>query len=185
MSTEFVLHLFCPVDFPVTPALLLKLPAYCAEQGLRNGWASVRPSVRLSHDSLAALRFCGFAAVGQTDRRYRLTAAAAGRSSSGAAARRSAANASSVTLTADVGGWTQTDCYRLYWFSWVSDPPLSLWDSVQTQEAFLEVQSTTKSILTARVFATDPTAMLWGSSKATSFEKRLHCSDKKGGKGIE
>jgi len=48
MSTEFVLHLFCPVDFPVTPALLLKLPAYCAEQGLRNGWASVRPSVRLS-----------------------------------------------------------------------------------------------------------------------------------------
>jgi len=104
MSTEFVLHLFCPVDFPVTPALLLKLPAYCAEQGLRNGWASVRPSVRLSHDSLAALRFCGFAAVGQTDRRYRLTAAAAGRSSSGAAARRSAANASSVTLTADVGG---------------------------------------------------------------------------------
>ena len=46
-------------DFPVTPALLLKLLAYCAEQGLRNGYASVRPSVcpmiRSPHSASAGL----------------------------------------------------------------------------------------------------------------------------------
>ena len=72
-----------------------------------------RPSVR---SSVAACG--GFAAERRGCRRYRLTAAGAGRPAAvapqnGAAARCSAANASNVTLTADVGCWTQTYLLRL------------------------------------------------------------------------
>jgi len=42
--------------------LLLRRPALYAEQGLRNGRASVCPSVRLSHRSTAAAACDGFAA---------------------------------------------------------------------------------------------------------------------------
>ena len=73
---------------------------------------SVRLSVRLSHHSPSplspALRCRGFAAVRPAGRRCRSIAEQPGLSSSGPAARRSAANASSVTLTADVGSWIQT-----------------------------------------------------------------------------
>jgi len=44
-------------------------------QGLRNGTVSVRLSVCLSHLSTAVAACGGFAALGQADRRYRLTAA--------------------------------------------------------------------------------------------------------------
>ena len=54
------------------------------------------PSVCVFILSTAAAACGGFAAVGPAGRRYRSTAAAA-------AARRSAANASSVSLSADVG----------------------------------------------------------------------------------
>ena len=62
---------------------------------------SVYLSVCLSQSylSIAACRCSGFAAVRPAGRRYRSIAPAA-------AARRSAANASSVTLSADVGSWT-------------------------------------------------------------------------------
>jgi len=67
-------------------------------QGLCNDTMSVHPSVYLSHLS-AACHLSGFAAVGPAGRRCRLTAAAARRP----AARRSAANVSSVTLSAGIG----------------------------------------------------------------------------------
>ena len=56
-------------------------------------------SVCLSHLSNDACCCSGFAAPGPAGRRYRLMAAAA--------AQRSAANASSVALSADVGSWTR------------------------------------------------------------------------------
>jgi len=78
----------------------------------------VRPSVCLSvrpsrHSPTAAT--CGaFAAERRTDGKFQSTSAGGGRrvlnssdAAALAAARRSAANASSVTFTADVGSWTQ------------------------------------------------------------------------------
>jgi len=79
---------------------------------------SVRLSVCLSHRSTAAAACGGFAAERPAGSRYRSIATdmrctsrvaravlqAPARSSNGAAARRSAANAGSVTLTADGGG---------------------------------------------------------------------------------
>ena len=65
--------------------------------------------IRACHLSTAAHRCSGFAAVGPAGRRYRSIAAAAGRRSS-TAARRSKTNASSVTLSADVGS-SRTDLF--------------------------------------------------------------------------
>jgi len=74
-------------------------------QGLCNGTVSVRLSICLSELSAAC---GGFAAVDQADRRCRSIAARPAPSSNcAAAARRTAANASSVTFTAAVEGWTQ------------------------------------------------------------------------------
>jgi len=69
-------------------------------QSLRQRLCNGTVSVRLSHlpTAVAAAPCGGFAAVGPT-----ITAA-----TGAAAARRTAANASSVTLSGDVGGWTQT-----------------------------------------------------------------------------
>jgi len=84
----------------------LPAPAWCAEQGLRNGRASVRPS----HRSTAAAACGEFAAsllsalwTGDIDRQQ-----APAISSSQQRCRDAAfgSNVSSVTLTADVGGWT-------------------------------------------------------------------------------
>ena len=65
--------------------------------------SSVHPSIRLSHYSLAAPASLLLSAVpaGDISRQRRAPSI-----SGGATARRSAANASSVTLTADVGSWT-------------------------------------------------------------------------------
>ena len=79
---------------------------------------SVCLSVCLSRHLTAAATYSGFAAERRVGRRYRSTEAATGSPAAaalqyGATARRSlsAADASSVTLTADVGGWTQT-CWK-------------------------------------------------------------------------
>ena len=53
--------------------------------------------------ALTPMRCCGFSAVRRAGRRYRSIAAPPALSTCGAAARRSAANASSVTCTGDVG----------------------------------------------------------------------------------
>jgi len=67
---------------------------------------SVRLAVCLSHHSPTARRCGGFAAERRAGRRYRSRAAAAERSGCTAhrSKLRSAANASSVAFTADVGG---------------------------------------------------------------------------------
>ena len=69
----------------------------------------------LSFQLSTAVAACGeFAAVGPAGRRYRSTAARLVPGSNGAAAaRRSAANASSVALTAAVGGGTPTCFIRV------------------------------------------------------------------------
>ena len=96
----------------------------CVEQGLCGGRASLRPPVRLSVPSIKSnsgvrgvccwapceqeisVDSCGRAAGNVLQHVPAL-------SSNGAAARRSAANAGSVTLTADEGGWTQTCLYLI------------------------------------------------------------------------
>jgi len=70
---------------------------------------SVHPYVCLSHRSTAAAACNRFAAERLAGRRYRSIAAGALRAPC-SRRRRSAANAGSVTLTVDVGGWTQTCC---------------------------------------------------------------------------
>ena len=82
-------------------------------QGLCNGSVSVHLSVCLSHLSTSACRYSGFAAVGPTCRWYRSIAAAAGRR----LARRTAANASSVTLSADEESLAQTCLQFSYFYS--------------------------------------------------------------------
>ena len=72
------------------------------------GRPSVRPSVRRSISR--PRRAAGLLLSAGTGRRYRSTAAAAGRPAAATGKLRSAANAGSVTLTADAGSWTQT-CY--------------------------------------------------------------------------
>jgi len=63
----------------------------------------VRPSVRLSHHATAASACGGFAAELRAGGRYRSTSAGTAVLLHRAAARRRAANANSVTFTADVG----------------------------------------------------------------------------------
>jgi len=76
------------------------LVGLCGRVYIYNG----RVSVCLSVPSVDRCRWGGFAAVGPAGSRYRSIAAAAGCR----APQRSAANASSVTLSAYVGSWTQT-----------------------------------------------------------------------------
>jgi len=67
---------------------------------------SIRLPLCLSHHATVAAARCGFAAERRASRRDRSTAAAAGRLAAAAPQQnggRSAANAGSVTLTADVG----------------------------------------------------------------------------------
>ena len=84
-------------------------------QGLRDGRLSVRPSVRLSIYPIipqplrrAAGLLLSAPRAGNVDRQRRAPAP----SSNGAAARRPTANAGSIMLIADVGGWPQTGFKR-------------------------------------------------------------------------
>ena len=85
--------------------LLSTLLSYCCT--IRVYVVFGRPSVCLSVPSFAR-HCCGFAAVGPAGTRYLSIAARPAFSSSGAVTRRLAANAGSVTLSADVGSWTPT-----------------------------------------------------------------------------
>jgi len=93
---------------PIYLFILSTLPIQYAEQGLRNGLASVRPSVCLSTRSTATAACGGFGAerpAGGDIDRWQVPALLLDGAAGSAAAverRRSAANAGSVTLTADV-----------------------------------------------------------------------------------
>ena len=88
------------------------LAAQYVKQGVRNGRASVRPSVCLSHRSTLMRCTAGLLLsvvwAGDIDRKRRAPAP----NSNGAAVRRSAANAGSVMLTAELTTLNTDRCFR-------------------------------------------------------------------------